>query len=64
MKRTLVLKRETLTELTNRDLAAVAGAVSGDCTTTTQTTSRAEDCDLPTIPVVYCLTLAGPRCIY
>lgn len=61
MKRTLVLKRESLTELTNGDLAAVAGALSGECT---QTTSRVEDCDLPTLPPHYCLTVAGPRCIF
>lgn len=58
--RTLSLKREALAELTRGDLANVVGA-SGECT---GTTSIDTECEAQTLPVHYCLTLAGPRCIF
>ncbi len=62
-RRRLSLKRETLAELTTGDLAAVVGA-SGDCTTINEKTSLVGDCDYETSPLAYCLTFAGPRCIF
>ncbi len=59
-RRTLSLKREHLAELTSDDLDTVVGA-SGECTSTT---SIGTDCDKLTLPPHYCLTLAGPRCIF
>ena len=53
MTRKLTLKKESLTELSEAELGSVAGGeLSGEC--------------LPdqTMPLAYCLTLAGSRCIY
>lgn len=49
-RRTLALRRDTLTELSQADLAAVAGGDQPDT--------------VPTLHVLNCLTLWGAGCIH
>jgi len=62
-RRRLTLKRESLTELTTDQLGAVVGGVTGDCEPR-EVTSLIVQCGRESSPVAYCLTLAGPRCIF
>ncbi|HEU0130736.1 MAG TPA: hypothetical protein VFQ85_07070 [Mycobacteriales bacterium] len=61
MKRTLHLKRETLAELTGRELASVAGGTHVGCAVTDGCTHGCGSVDVgcPTVPVNPCLTLGG-----
>ncbi len=58
MRRSLTLKRETLAELTDADLAAVAGG-SHLCAVTDDCTHASIDADCPTFPLSPCLSLKG-----
>ena len=58
MRRSLTLKRETLAELTDADLAAVAGG-SHLCAVTDECTHASIDADCPTLPLSPCLSLKG-----
>ncbi len=48
MKRTLTLRRDTLSDLTSEDLAGVVGGITQNCNTL-------QYCDIPTLPLYPCL---------
>lgn len=50
MKRTLVLRRDTLTELAATDLAAIAGGEA-----ITQWCNTLQFCAIPTLPLLVCI---------
>lgn len=58
-KRTLSLKRETLTELAARDLAAVNGAADSGPTCYTQCLTQCEECE---VTGTLCTAISGSTC--
>ncbi|HWL34690.1 MAG TPA: hypothetical protein VNQ77_00715 [Frankiaceae bacterium] len=64
MKRTLTLRRETLSELTSGELGAVVGGTHAGCAVTDGCTHGPSlDARCPTTPLLPCLTLDTSPCI-
>ncbi|HEU0130737.1 MAG TPA: hypothetical protein VFQ85_07075 [Mycobacteriales bacterium] len=62
MKRTLRLRRETLTALTAPELVSVVGGTHVDCAATDTCTHGASFDACPTTPLNYCLSRAVYPC--
>lgn len=66
--RKLSLKREALAELSVGELSVVVGGTHAGCAATDDCTHTFDIATVKgcheTVPDYYCLTIAGPRCIY